>query len=187
MAKQKQRKSRKSLMLNTTNKKLFFVLTFLIRFLVMVIPLYLLMYFKVKLFYLGYLEAQAVTFILNMFGINSITLIEWGFPVIAVGNLNQSILIDSACTGYRSILALTGLIIAVPNISWKKRLKGILYGSLILFAVNILRISTTIILGHYFGIKVFEFAHTLLWREGLIFVVLLLWYIWLKKQKIKLK
>jgi exosortase/archaeosortase family protein len=147
----------------------------------MVIPLYLLMYFKAKFFYLGYFEAQAVTFILSIFKINSLTIIEWGFPVIAIENLNQAILIDSACTGYRSILALAGLIVAVPNIDWKKRLKGIFYGSLILFIVNIIRITTTIILGYYFGNKVFDFAHTFLWREGLIFVVILMWYIWLKK------
>ena len=186
MGKRRQSRLKKSLKLNTGNKKLFFVFIFLVRFLLMSIPVYLLMHFKAKFFYLGYFEAQIVAVILNSLKINSIAFAEWGFPMIAVEGLSQTILIDSACTGYRSILALAGLIIAVPNIEWKKRIKGIFYGAIILFFVNIARITSTIILGVKFGDAVFDFTHTFLWREGLIFIVVLLWYLWLKRSKMVL-
>lgn len=63
----------------------------------------------------------------------------------------------------------------------------LLIGLLIIFFANILRIITTIRAALAYGFAGFKIVHTFLWREGMIFLVLALWFLWLTKNVYYLK
>jgi exosortase/archaeosortase family protein len=106
------------------------------------------------------------------------------------------IVIDADCIGWKSMYMFFALVLATPirekeklknkikKFFPKTKLKALVIGIPVLFIINFFRILTTILIGYYFGISYFNVAHTILWREGLIFAVLLIWFLWLKKEKI---
>lgn len=109
------------------------------------------------------------------------------------------IVIDADCIGWKSMCMFFALVLATPikvggkvknlknkikNFFPKTKLKALVIGIPVLFVVNFLRILTTILIGYYFGVSYFNIAHTILWREGLIFAVVLIWFLWLRKEKI---
>lgn len=98
-----------------------------------------------------------------------------GMPTII--HEGKAIGIDRACTGYRSFFALMGLVLAVPAIKRKKRIKGILMALAVVYLANIIRLVTTFYLSDIFG---FDLVHGLMWREGMIAVVFISWIFWLK-------
>lgn len=166
--------------LKDSEKRLFYTLAFLLRFMMLALPLYLLIWSRASLYSLERAEAEQVISLLNIFQTGAELKEDYGMPVIKVASLKKHIGIDAACTGYSSMLAFAALVTALPNIKWKKRLKGFLVGLPILYVANLARITTTILLGVRFGEKVLDIAHTLLWRQGLILVVLITWGAWLK-------
>ncbi len=168
-------------------KKMAFILEFLLRFLVSAVPIYLIMYFDVDLFALESIEAEQIQFFLGLFGVEAaIHIITIGtriVPALRINEIMTDIAIDSACTGYRSMFAFAGLVFAYPRVPMKKRLYGLLMGIPIIYAVNIARVVSTIMAAVWFGKGYIDVVHTILWREGLIFIILILWIIWLKKIK----
>ena len=58
-----------------------------------------------------------------------------------------------------------------------------LIGSATLFAINIVRLVTTVLAAYSLGFGALDVMHTVLWREGLIIAVLALWFFWLRNQK----
>ncbi|MBC5793068.1 MAG: exosortase/archaeosortase family protein [Nanohaloarchaea archaeon] len=84
-------------------------------------------------------------------------------------------LITRDCTGWKSVAAFTGLMFASEgHRNWKYLASGVLLIQL----VNVLRIVTTVYLS-YTGIISFDIIHSIFWRWGLTFVVLVLWGLWL--------
>jgi exosortase/archaeosortase family protein len=69
----------------------------------------------------------------------------------------------------------------------KKKIKFLAFGLPFLFFLNFIRILTTILIAINYGFQYFEVVHTLLWREGLILAVVLIWYMWLRRIKYKVK
>lgn len=84
------------------------------------------------------------------------------------------------CVGWKSILALFGLIFATPGIKMKKRLLGLAAGAPVIFLGNLLRIYATIYATVVGGLKYWDITHTYLWQEGLIILVIATWYVWLR-------
>ncbi len=89
------------------------------------------------------------------------------------------------CVGWKSVLALIGLIFATPDIAFGKKLIGSIAGAIVVFSGNIVRIYSTIYLTVIKGAAFWEITHGFLWREGLMLIVILTWYAWLKTCKPK--
>jgi len=166
------------------NKKRLRVLEFFTRFLLLAIPLYLIMYSPLSLYFAEDLIANISEYALTISGkavlrSEGVEYNGLAMPLLYVQGIEKGVGIARACTGYRSFIALAALIFAVPRIPNKKRLLGLIVFAPILFFTNIVRVVSTIWIGATFGLDWFELTHTFLWREGLIALILLMWVVWL--------
>ena len=161
--------------LNKTNKKLLYILTFLILFNLFALPMYLIEYFNIDLYVLEYVITKQVSLFLNIFGIvHTPLLLSIGskiIPAIKVTGI-PIVAIDVSCTAIRSMFAFIGLVFALPRVQINKKVKAILWGLPIIYIVNLIRLVTTIIVGVKFSVETLDFIHTLLWREGLILLII---------------
>jgi exosortase/archaeosortase family protein len=89
-----------------------------------------------------------------------------------------------ACIAGSAYLLLTILNLSTPNIKLKRRLNLLAIAFLSFLVLNILRIF---LIGVLFLEKVSwaDFAHKLLWYIGSIVVIILIWFIQVRKHKIK--
>lgn len=151
-------------------------LMFLIRFNAFAIPLYLILITGAKFEPLMQLTTQVAFSLLRATGISA----ELHDSVISVptdsGSFGAYVSWDS--TGWKSMLALAALIFAT-GFSLRKKMHGLLLIPLV-YLINILRIWFM-----FFIVTInaayFELAHITIWSWGLIFTILLLWIIWMKK------
>ena len=160
--------------LSGREKKLLSILIFLIKFLILAIPLYLIS--LLNLFPFQLLTAQLSILISKFIGIPTTLVIE-RTPAILISNIK--LIIDSACTGYRSIIAFASLVLASPK-KRKEKLRAFLFLPFI-YSLNVLRISFLSIWAFLIGNNFFEFVHTILWREFFIFSIIFLWIFWLNQ------
>jgi len=159
-------------------KKLISILWFIVKFNLLAIPLYILIYLNFSL-------PSVQIFLTNML---TKTLQLMGYQVSSEGFLltllsNNEIMrieISMDCTGWKSMYLLAALIFVTPS-KLKKKTKFLVFSLVFLFFVNFIRILTTILLSFRFGFQYLDIIHTFLWREGLIFVVIALWYLWLRR------
>ena len=103
----------------------------------------------------------------------------------SLGELNK-VDISWDSTGWESIYTLAALTLAV-SYPLKKKLKFLAFALPSVFLINIVRIVLTIAYSMTFGFKYFDVIHTLLWREGLILVILAFWVGWLLKVKYNIR
>jgi exosortase/archaeosortase family protein len=157
------------------NKKLIGILWFLVKFNLLAIPLYLIIYMNLTLPAVQSFVANSVHTILSALGyMSELNGYMINFPIVSVE-------ITFDCTGWKSVYALFALVVATPSVLWKKKLKFLAVGLPAIFVINILRIVTTLAVVMSFGIEYLEVAHNILWQEGLILAVLGIWYFWLRK------
>lgn len=165
--------------LSRHQKKLLFVLTFLIRFSVLAIPLYLMQ----DLFDFSPLQTVVTNNAMLVLSAIGLDVRADGFDII----LQNSIIINISpdCTGWKSMIAYFSLLMAVPNVKMKKRLLG-LVGIPVIYIMNIFRISYLVWLGANYGIEALQSAHMFLWRIGFPVLILIAWLGWLLLTKNKL-
>jgi len=162
--------------------RLKFILWFLLRFNLLAIPLYLAIYTDFSFLPLQTLIAQITAAILKIQGYN---IIQNNQTMLTdVDGSIYSIEVSWDSTGWKSLYALAALVMAVSASNIKNKLKFLSMGLPMIFVLNLIRILTTILIALNFGFQYFEIVHTLLWREGLIIAVVVLWYFWLKREKI---
>lgn len=167
--------------LQKKERKLLTILLFLVKFNLLAVPMYLVIYFN--------LSFQPMQDFLATITKNSLRLL--GYSAVQQGSLittaskNQFYSIDVSwdSTGWKSMYALLALCIATPIKSLKKKLKFIAIAIPTIFLINFLRILTTILVALHFGLHYFDVVHTLLWREGLILAVVCIWGFWLWNEK----
>ncbi len=169
-------------------RKLLATLIFSIKLNLLVIPLYILIYLDFSLPSLQNFLAYLI----------SLTLSSLKFPVTSEGKNIFIFLTESEsyriipfeismdCTGWKSMYLLTALVFA-SSFELKKNLKFLAITLPFLFIINFLRIVSTIAIALIFGFEFFEVTHNILWREGMVFIVVIIWYLWLRKIKYKLK
>ena len=80
------------------------------------------------------------------------------------------IAVEDTCNASNVVILLWAAMLAFPA-GWRQKAKGILIGTALLHAVNLVRIVSLFYLGQYSG-SLFEFAHLYVW-EGLMMVVTL--------------
>ena len=169
--------------LKVDKKKLKTVAWFLIKFNLLAIPMYLILYFNVSMQPFQLFLAQALVKGLNAFGYKTyfIESPTSTIPLIGISGIEaQPIYVSTDSTGWKSLYALIALALATPNKKTKRRIKFLAVALPSIFILNYLRILSTILICLRFGFKYFDFVHGFLWSWGLISAILMLWYMWLK-------
>ena len=164
--------------------RLLSVLIFLVIFNLLAIPLYVALYTNFSFEPLKELNAKMVSATLKIFNYN---VHSEGSTVNLLSNgITQKIDISWDSTGWKSMYAIAALIIATPISTISKRIKFAVAGVVIIFFINYLRVTTTILISANFGFNWFDIVHTLLWREGLILAVVGVWLAWMRMEKYKI-
>lgn len=118
--------------------------------------------------------AEVTQHILGVFGVN---LERQGINLI---DHNVTYVVTQDCLGWKSMAAFTALVFSSTK-DYRKYVKPLLAGLLGIVVVNIIRIVTTIYLSHIELIS-FEIVHSLFWKWGLTFFVIMIWAVWLHQK-----
>jgi len=168
--------------LSISQQRLWSLLKFLLIFNLLAIPLHLILFFEVDFYPLAFIERSQVSFFLQLFGVPHSLQDVVGLPAI---NVNDNLLaIGEACTSIRSLLAFAALVIASPR-SWVDKKRAIVFLPIIYLA-NVFRIATLAVISLSYP-SMFDLIHTLLWREGLVFLMLFLWVYWFSKSDVPIR
>ena len=178
---------RKSWLKIKDTRKFELIADFLIKFNLLAIPMYAIMFADITFYPLQLFLTEIVYKVIESAGYwiakSGITIILFA-PVEPPGPpLAQQITMGFDCTAWKTIYTFAALVIATPVAGMWKKLRFIIIGSVALFAINVVRLITTLIAAYTLGFEYLEIMHTLLWREGLILALIALWLIWLRKQK----
>lgn len=167
-------------------KKLWTVALFLIKFNLLAIPMYLALWLDLSYPPLQTFLTELICRTLNALGYNAVLVISPTsiIPLISVSEQSPSIYISWDSTGWKTLYVLSALTIATPFATMKRKAKFLAISLPLLFILNFIRILTTIVIAINYGFKYFEVVHMFLWREGLIFLIVILWYVWLRKENI---
>lgn len=163
--------------LNREQRKMWDTLMFLLRLIILSVPLYLVLWLNVSLLPIQYLVAGQSEWVLGVIGLhatrdNLILNVGTGSPF--------TFFIGPDCTGWKSMLAFVALVFATLGASMKKRLSGIIAGIPLIYLGNLLRIVVVVLIERGFGFEAAVIFHDWLWQAGLIFIVLFVWLVWLK-------
>ena len=93
-----------------------------------------------------------------------------------LGNDSFVINIEAGCDGVAPMI-LFWTTIAVFPVKWAYKWKGLLYGTIFLFALNTIRVITLFLAGVYVR-SIFEFLHVELWQILFIAMTIFVWLIW---------
>lgn len=159
--------------LDERNERLFDTLLFLIRFTLLAAPVYLLLWQGWDPVWLRSLDAAVSSHVLNLSGLDTVS----SGTYLTAESIAVDVSTDS--TGWKSMIAVTALIIATMAETTRKRLLGIFGGITIVFIGNIGRITSMVYAVEVYGAD-YELIHTVLWRWGLTFLVFGYWLLWLR-------
>jgi len=109
-----------------------------------------------------------------------------GVPVsvqdTVVRQADYAVEIKQGCDGLDVVILFLSAVIAYP-FSWKSRLTAILYGSLLIFILNLLRTVALFLIGRGSDRTTFEFFHVYIWQFVVIFLVLVFWIYRIGREK----
>jgi len=155
------------------------IFIFLVKFALLSLPLHFLLWLNFDARPVQEFVAHAVNQMLSLSGIASVQ----NGATLAVQTVSGPLLVEiiKDCVGWKSMLALFGLISATPKIAMRKRIIGLLVGAPAIFLLNLVRIWSTIYITAIKGYSFWEITHTFLWQEGLMLAVLGVWWVWMKR------
>lgn len=156
------------------------VLEFLLVFNLLAIPMYAILLSNATFAPLQSLLAAMTAYALKSQGLSAAA--SGAFvSVLDAQNVVRNVEISFDSTGWKSLYALAALVIATPiyDFHFRSKLKFLAVGLPGIFALNFLRIWSTVWYSAVFGWQNFDVIHIFLWREGLIAVVVLFWFFWL--------
>lgn len=158
------------------NEKWVRVLRFLILFNLFAIPLYAIMFSQAHVYEFQKFTADTVFGLLRIAGynptINDLTI------AIPVQHGQWGAVIDWDCVGWKSMLAFFALVFAT-DFSLRKKLWGMIFIPLI-YAVNVFRIFLMFAYVKDYGLAYYDIVHQFIWSWGLIMVILVVWYYWMR-------
>ncbi len=150
------------------------VMWFLVKFNLLLIPFYVVLYFDIDFFFLQELFASFIGSIVRVWGY----FVEVNGIFIYVKNL--AIDISRDCLGWKSTYSLVALVFASSG-GLKEKLKFLLIWVPGLLVFNVFRVLLVILVGLKFGVRWFEIFHTYVWQQIMIFAIIGVWYLWLRK------
>lgn len=160
------------------NKRLGETLVFLIKLLLLSVPLYMVILLQLDLTALQELVTGLTYSFLDFSGY---AIERQGFNLIAE---DFSFYISRDCTGWKGLVFLAALIIATKS-SIRKKLAGLALLPAF-FGFNLLRIVSMVWIGTA-NRQLFYVLHDFLWQFSMIAVVLSLWLMWARSQINSLK
>ncbi len=158
------------------------VFLFLIKFNLLLIPFYAIIILDLDFYPLQIAFTNFLAFILS----------SLNYPVktseffLFVGEGGLPIDISRDCIGWKSMYSLFALVFATSG-NKRIKLRFLLIWLPVLFVVNILRTLITILVGLNFGLYYLELVHTFLWQQVMIFTLVGIFYIWLRKGKLNIQ
>ena len=160
------------------------VFTFLIKFNILALPMYLAILLEFDFYILQQATASIVYSLLQILGFSPT--IDGIMITIPVQNGEWAAIINSACTGWKSVLVFLALVAATPkqtnaqgvSYSINKRI-ALLFVPIILI-INIMRIVFMFWVASV-DLAYFELVHTLVWSWGMILVIVGFWLLWVLK------
>ncbi len=159
-------------------KRLWHVLEFLIRLIILSIPLYLVLILAVDLAPLQEVVATHSASLLRLLGKE---VLRDGYHIlVGSGPGAFQFMINADCTGWKSMLFLFALMFAVPGIAMKKRLAGLVIGIPVIWIGNLARIIGVVAAEAAWGLDMAMAIHDYGYRLGLVALVLAVWIAWLK-------
>jgi len=161
-------------------KKLEKTMIFLVKLSILSIPMYMVLKYHIDFEIIRDFIAFHTSHFLSFMGLSSQANVHG-----IIGLRNSSIVINRDCTGWKGIWFFVALMLST-ELPFKKKILGILTGAMDIFSVNILRIVVMIWIELNFK-DIFPIVHGFLWQVSMIFIVLMLWYIWLKGKIINCK
>jgi len=160
-------------------RRLLSVAQFLVVFNILAIPMYVILLTDATFPPLQDFLASITAISLQHQGISAIASGSF-LTIIDANDVVHNVQISFDSTGWKTVYALAALVIATPLPNIRRKLRFLLFALPGIFVLNFLRIWSTIWYSFVFGWQNFDVVHTLLWREGLIAVVLLFWFFWLR-------
>jgi len=172
------------LRLTRDQQRLWDTFIFLVKVIILSIPLYLIIIFSISLTPLQQLDGSVSSAILRAMGYA----VQQDGTYITVGTQKPfSFYLTEDCTAWKSILFLFALIFAVPVVSLRKRLVGLGLGIPILWLGNQARILSVVLTERATNVQFAMFTHDYFWRVFLVFLVLGLWLAWMKPPSLNRK
>ncbi len=164
---------------NRTQLKLWFVLQFLVRLIILAAPLYLIISF-----------VDLYPFQLATAHMAASYMVWLGWPVEQDGVwLSVSgfrFLIDPDCTAWKLLLFFTSLMLAVPGVGLTGRLFGLIGIPLLMFG-NLVRIASIVSIRAVYGQAAALAVHDWLWQLGLLVMAFGIWMIWFFSVRTRIK
>lgn len=150
------------------------VVWFLVKFNLLLIPFYAVLYFDIDFFLLQELFASFIGSIVRI----------WGYSVEVDGIFiyieDLAIDISRDCLGWKSAYSLVALVIASSG-GLKEKLKFLVIWVPGMLVFNVFRVLLVILVGLKFGVRWFEIFHTYVWQQIMIIAIVGVWYLWLRK------
>lgn len=162
-------------------KRLWHVWMFLIRFYAFTFPLYVFVNYT---FEGSAIQTAVATLLSGMLSLSGVKTVLVNSATFNLPDYGWYIEIIRDCVGWKSSLALAGLMLAVRNVSLKTKARGIIASVPLIFFANLLRIYTSILLSVWVGVEHFPFIHDVLWQSTMAVLTLGLWLFWLKEHKL---
>jgi len=170
------KKTLNRVLLNPTQQRMWKVFVFLIRLLILSIPLYAILSFSGLLLPLQYAVTGNTFWLLSSAGY---AVSQDGTALTISGGQPFTFFITEDCTGWKSMLLFSALVFAVSGIAMKKRATALIIALPLIWAGNIARILIIVGIQQAYGTGAAMFFHGVLWQAGLITLVMGLWLAWL--------
>jgi exosortase/archaeosortase family protein len=165
--------------LTPKQKRLWELEKFLLRVLVMVIPVYLILTFGISTLPAQYEVARESEWLMSSMGMEAA---QYGTGVI-VGVPDKGpffFVIGPDCTGWKAMLFFAALLLAVPRRAWRARIAGMALGLSALWVMNVLRVVEVVQVYASSGYWTAMLVHDYLWQVGMGAAALVLWLVWLR-------
>jgi len=182
----RQRKKGKIRNLTPKQRRLWELEKFILRMLVLVIPVYLILTFGVDLGPAQQEVARESYWLMGPTGFNA-TLYGTGIIAEFAGKAPLFFTISADCTGWKAMLFFAALVLAVPKRSWVVRLAGLAAGFVAIWVVNLFRVAAVVAVYSSSGIAAAMLVHDWLWQIGMGLAALLLWALWMRATRNKRK
>ena len=158
-------------------KQLLLGTKFLVKLFIYAVVIYLLTLFLKP--QIEALTAIGSALVLNILGISS----SWSGNLVLFSG--QSAKIVELCTGSLELSILLGAILATEDRSWRNRLWGMVFATIKLYVINILRVGVTLASAVWYGWEFADLIHTVLFKFFLLFAIVgiyAIWYLWLSNR-----
>ncbi|MDA8019751.1 MAG: exosortase H [Thermoanaerobaculia bacterium] len=96
--------------------------------------------------------------------------------IIALNDRQFAVNIRNGCNGIETMVIFLAAVLAFPA-PWKARIIGLVFGSIAIQAINLVRVVALFFTGAYFP-KFFDSSHTVVWQTIVIAFGVFLWIFW---------